>query len=246
MEFIDEQTLGNRTLQRLRILLNNFDVDDSTYVCLISSCPILVEQANDTYRLNVTLASFSHGFLSVIYRSFDDAFLSCTIQTRFIMVTSNTSSLTCTRQVYLHPHYINYVSSEILLDNCRLRSAIDRLQIEFHRSYKLTNNNEHNLTITSSNRTCQWLVKHIGMIPLRMTHEHIDHVWTTATLMSITWHVWPLTTMTFEPCRTQLIQFRKMFFTDDIARLRRIHIEQERTIEIQCKTLPSRLTMRIR
>src|ERR1700722_1665251 len=99
IQLIDEQFNNNRTIQRIKIFLKNFEIEDSSYICLINHCPIHVEYGSDSIILNITSSLFSHVFLSFTYSNNS---ILCTIQTRFGIYLLN-KSLTCTKQIYLHP-----------------------------------------------------------------------------------------------------------------------------------------------
>ena len=64
IQLIEEQAHINRTIQRIKIFLKNFEIEDSSYICLRNTCPILVEHGSDFIGLNITSSLFSHVFLS--------------------------------------------------------------------------------------------------------------------------------------------------------------------------------------
>src|ERR1700722_11976979 len=104
IQLIDEQFNNNRTIQRIKIFLKNFEIEDSSYVCLINICPIIVEYGSDSILLNITSSLFSHVFLSFIYLNKSNYSVLCSIQTRFAIFSLN-KSLTCTKEIYLHPRF---------------------------------------------------------------------------------------------------------------------------------------------
>ena len=221
-------------MQRLAILLKNFDIDDSSYICLIHACPILAEYGSDSIRLNVTSALLSHSLLSLTYVNLRNGSIVRTIQTRFA-VFSSARSLTCTDRIYLHPRYANQLAAAWSLHDCQAHAfehAIYRPSVQFHQRHVPS---EDSVTTMKSSpaHPCHYTIDRTSSLRY---HEllHLDQLLTTVTLLS-RHNPWKDEVFTFGPCRTTLIPFTEMVFTDDIVSVRNVHVEQKQTIQVQCE-----------
>ncbi|CAF1252808.1 unnamed protein product [Rotaria magnacalcarata] len=233
IQLIDEQfVFGNRTIQRIKIFLKNFEIEDSSYICLINICPIIVEYGSDTILLNVTSSLFSHVFLSLTYINTYNHSITCSIQTRFAIFSLN-KFLTCTDKIYLHPRLNIEISAQIIIYDCRaylFEKNVYEKSIQFYR--KEFSTNKQILKIKSSSKTCEYAfenIMHINNISLIQTHE----VLTTIDLYLFS-NPWRKDIQTLGTCQTKVIPYREMFFTNDIIHVRNIVIGQGKTIQIQC------------
>lgn len=236
IELIDEQSLINRTIQRLTIFLNNFEIDDTTYICLIDSCPIHVEYGSDSFRLNVTTTLLSHSFLSFTY--FQSSTSLCSLQNRFAVIRSKTT-LICTERIHLHPKFKSQHSAKVFISDCRaekFEDSIYRTAISFVRPQLLIPSASSIFTVRPSNETCQVVVENRLVFDGFPLFEQMEHFFTTVTLISPSFP-WKIESISLESCRTELIPFQDMFFTDDILHLRTLHLEQGQSISIRCKNL---------
>jgi hypothetical protein len=230
IQLIDEQFYTNRTIQRIKIFLKNFEIEDSSYICLINHCPILVEYGSDSIILNITSSLFSHVFLSFIY--LNNSIL-CSIQTRFIIFSLN-KSLTCTKEIYLHPRLNIQILGQFKIYNCQeylFNENIYQTSIQFYQRNFLTNNQR--IIIKSSEKPCEYILEYsnyLNNISLIQTNE-------LSTIITIYpfYNPWKKDIQTIGPCRTKIIPYRDMFFTNDIGNIRNIYIEKGQTIQIQCK-----------
>jgi hypothetical protein len=221
-------------VQRLAILLKNFDIDDSSYICLIHACPILVEYGSDSLRLNVTSALLSHSLLSLTYFHHRNGSIVCTIQTRFA-VFSSARSLTCTDRIYLHPRYANQLSAAWSLHDCRAHAfeqAIYRSSVQFHQRHVLSEDSVTTMR-SSADQPCHYTVDRTSSLRYQSL-LHLDHLLTTVTLLS-RHNPWRDEVVTLGPCRTSLLPFTEMVFTDDIVSVRNVHVEQKQTIQVHCE-----------
>ncbi|CAF3988024.1 unnamed protein product [Rotaria magnacalcarata] len=165
IQLIDEQfVFGNRTIQRIKIFLKNFEIEDSSYICLINICPIIVEYGSDTILLNVTSSLFSHVFLSLTYINTYNHSITCSIQTRFAIFSLN-KFLTCTDKIYLHPRLNIEISAQIIIYDCRaylFEKNVYEKSIQFYR--KEFSTNKQILKIKSSS-------------PIDGSKEFLKYVW---------------------------------------------------------------------
>ena len=233
IQLIEEQPLGNRTVQRLKIFLKNFEIEDSTYICLISSCPIHVQYGSDSILLNVTGTSLSHRFLSMSYLPSHPAVVLCTIQTRFAIV-SLQSSLTCTERIYIHPRFDSLISGQVRVDDCRthqFEQQIYQPSLRFHRTHLPMKS--HRITVRPSDQPCQYTIENIHHLDHRFVWKQLDYVLTTVTLLPL-FNPWKDESIVLGPCRTALVPFKEMYFTEDIVHVRNVHTEPGRTVTIRC------------
>lgn len=222
IQLIDKQFSINRTIQHIKIFSKNFEIEDSSYICLINICPILVEYGSDSIILNITSSLFSHVFLSLIY--FNHSIL-CSIQTDFAIY-SLEKSLTCTKEVYLHPRFHIQLFRQFKIYDCQVNENIYLKSIEFSQK-------NSNTIIKSSEKTCEYLLENINYlnnISLINTNELSSLI----TIYPFS-NPWKKDIQIIGPCRTKIIQYREMFFTDNIVNIRNIYIKKGGTIQIQCK-----------
>ncbi|CAF3984314.1 unnamed protein product [Adineta steineri] len=230
IQLIDEQLIGNRTIQRIKIFLKNFEIEDSSYICLIKVCPIIVEYGNDGIFLNITSTLFSHVFLSLIY--FNHSIL-CSIQTRFTIF-SNKTSLSCTNEIYLHPRLNNYISTQLKIYNCRANLFFEQNIYQTSIKFQHTNFSTYNQTISikSLEQICEYLLDSTSYLGNISTIE-INELLTTVTIFPF-YNPWKKDIQILGPCRTKFISYQDMFFTNDIVNIRNISAEQGQTIQIHC------------
>ncbi|CAF4239525.1 unnamed protein product, partial [Adineta steineri] len=230
IQLTDEQLIGNRTIQRIKIFLKNFEIEDSSYICLIKICPIIVEYGNDGIFLNITSTLFSHVFLSLIY--FNHSIL-CSIQTRFTIF-SNKTSLSCTNEIYLHPRLNNYISTQLKIYNCRANLFFEQNIYQTSIKFQHTNFSTYNqtLSIKSLEQICEYLLDSTSYLGNISTIE-INELLTTVTIFPF-YNPWKKDIQTLGPCRTKFISYRDMFFTNDIVNIRNINVEQGQTIQVHC------------
>ena len=214
----------------MKIFLKNFEIEDSSYICLRNICPIIVEYGSDSIVLNITSSLFSHVFLSLVYSNHS---ILCSIQTRFAIFSLN-KSLTCTDKIYLHPRFNIQLVGQVEIYDCRadvFEESIYRISIQFQHINLVTNNQM--ITMKSSGKTCEYILdstSYLGNISLIQRNE----LFTTVTIYPF-YNPWKKDIQTLGPCRTQLIPYQEMFFTSDIINIRNINIEQGQTIQIRCK-----------
>ncbi|CAF1205708.1 unnamed protein product [Rotaria sordida] len=233
IQLIDEQFFGNRTIQRIKIFLKNFEIEDSSYICLINICPIIVEYGSDTILLNITSSLFSHVFLSFIYLNSYNYSIICSIQTRFAIFSLN-QFLTCTEKIYLHPRLNIQILRQLLIYDCRaylFEENIYQTSIKFYQKNFLTNNQQIT-KIKSSGKTCEYILENIIYIN-NISLIQTNVLFTTINLYSF-YNPWKKDIQILGTCQTKLIPYREMFFTNDIIHIRNIIIEQGQTIQIHC------------
>ncbi|CAF0732958.1 unnamed protein product [Adineta ricciae] len=233
IQLIDEQQfLGNRTIQRMKILLKNFEIEDTSYICLIKTCPIIVEYGSDSILLNITSPLFSHVFLSMIYLKDDSQSILCSIYTRFALIPSN-SPLTCTEKIHLHPRKMSLIFAQISIYDCRadtFKNNIYQNSIQFqHTNIPVPNQTN---TMKTSENPCEYFFQNIASLP-NMTSIQTDELLTKVTIYPLL-NSWNRDLQTFDACRTKLIPYREMSFTDDIIGIRNIYIEPGETIQMRC------------
>ncbi len=230
IQLIDEQFYINRTIQRIKIYLKNFEIDDSSYICLINSCPILVEYGSDSIILNITSSLFSHVFLSLIYLNKFNYSIICSIQTRFSIISFN-KSLICTKQIYLHPRFNIQILGQLIIYDCQaylFKETIYQTSIKFHQINFLTNNQR--TIMKSFEKPCQYILENTNNISTIQTNE----LSTVITIFPF-YNPWKQDIQILGPCQTKIIPYRDMFFTNNIVNIRNIYIKQGQTIQIQCK-----------
>ncbi|CAF2436916.1 unnamed protein product [Rotaria sp. Silwood2] len=233
IQLIDEQFFGNRTIQRIKIFLKNFEIEDLSYICLINICPIIVEYGSNSIQLNITSSLFSHVFLSFIYLNSYNYSIICSIQTRFAIYSLN-QFLICTEKIYLHPRLNIQIIGQLLIYDCRaylFEENIYQTSIKFHRKNFPSNNQI--TKIKSSGKTCEYILEnviYINNISLIQTNELL----TTINLYSF-YNPWKKDIQILGTCQTKFIPYREMFFTNDIIHIRNIIIEKGQTIQIHCK-----------
>ncbi|CAF3444317.1 unnamed protein product [Rotaria sp. Silwood1] len=232
IQLIDEQFFGNRTIQRIKIFLKNFEIEDSSYICLINICPIIVEYGSDSILLNITSSLFSHVFLSFIYLNSYNYSIICSIQTRFAIFSLD-KFLTCTEKIYLHPRLNIQILGQLLIYDCRaylFEENIYQINIKFNQKNFLTNNQI--TRIKSSGKTCEYILEniiYINNISLIQTNE----LFIIINLYSFS-NPWKKDIQILGTCQTKFISYREMFFTNDIIHIRNINVEQGQTIQIHC------------
>ena len=231
IQFIDEQLHFNRTIQRLKIFLKTFEIEDLSYICLDSFCPILVEHGSDTISLNITSSLFSHTLLSLSYFNHSKI---CSIQTRFTTFSSN-QSFTCTSKISLHPRLNPSILGQFRFFDCRAQifeEMIYRTNLYFH---QLDFHSHHLQTrIIPSGKTCEYLFETINYF-LNSSVIPRDELVSLITILPHS-NPWKKEIENLGPCSTKIIPYREMFFTDDIIHIRNIHIELGQTIQVQCKS----------
>lgn len=229
IQLIDEQKHFNRTNQRLKIFLKTFEIEDSSYICLDSICPILVEHGSDTILLNITSSFFSHALLSFIYFNHSKI---CAIETRFTIYSLN-QSFTCTSKISLHPRINPSIQGQFRLIDCQVREMIYRMNLVFH---QLNVYFHHMQTrILSTKTTCEYLFE-ITNYFLNDSSMASDEFVSFMTIRSDS-NPWKKHMEHLGPCTTKIIPFREMFFTEDIVQIRNIQIDLGQTIQIQCKSI---------
>ncbi|CAF0886521.1 unnamed protein product [Adineta steineri] len=230
IQLIDEQLIGNRTIQRIKIFLKNFEIEDSSYICLIKICPIIVEYGNDGIFLNITSTLFSHVFLSLIY--FNQSIL-CSIQTRFTIF-SNKTSLSCTNEIYLHPRLNNYISTQLKIYNCRANLFFEQNIYQTSIKFQHTNFSTYNQTISikSLGQICEYILDSTSYLGNISTIE-INELLTTVTILPF-YNPWKKDIQILGSCGTTFISYQDMFFTNDIVNIRNINVEQGQTIQLHC------------
>ncbi len=228
IQLIDEQLYTNRTIQRIKIFLKNFEIEDSSYICLRNLCPILVEHGSDSIILNITSSLFSHVILSMIYSNHSNL---CSIQTRFAIFSLN-KSLTCTEEIHLHPRLNIPIIGRFRFSDCRaylFEENIYQTSIKFH---PLPN---HQTILKSSEQTCEYIIEHTNYL-INNSSIQTNEFFSIITIFPF-YNPWIKDLQTLVPCRTKLIPYREMIFTGDIINIRNIYIEQGQTIRIQCKLI---------
>lgn len=230
IQLIDEQILfGNRTIQRVKIFLKNFEIEDSSYVCLINICPIIVEYGSDSILLNITSSLFSHTFLSLTYIN---SSIICSIQTRFAIF-SLEKSLSCTDKIYLHPRLNVQILRQLNIYDCQaylFEENVYLKSIKFHQNYFLINTQTTKLK--PSNQTCEYTLENIIYIN-NSSSIKTNQLSTTISLYSFH-NPWKKDVEVLGICHTKFIPYREIFFTHDIIHLRTIIIEKGQTIQINC------------
>jgi len=229
IQLIDEQFYINRTIQRIKINLKNFEIEDTSYICLINNCPILVEYGSDSIILNITSSLFSHVFLSFIYLNKLNYSILCSIQTRFSIFSLN-KSLICTNKIYLHPHFNIQILGQLIIYDCRaylFEENIYQTSIKFHQMNFLTNNQR--TIMKSLEKPCEYILENTNNISSIQTNE-------LSTIITIFpfYNPWKQDIQTLGPCQTKIIPYRDMFFTNDAVNIRNIYIKQGQTIQIKC------------
>lgn len=217
----------------MKILLKNFEIEDTSYICLIKTCPIIVEYGSDSILLNITSLLFSHVFLSMIYSKDDTHSILCSIHTRFALLSSN-PSLTCTEKIYLHPRKTSLIVAQIRIYDCRadiFEKSIYQNAIQFqHTNIPVAN---QTVTIKASESPCEYLFQSIASLP-NMTSLQTDELLTKVTIYPL-FNPWNKDLQVFDACRTKLIAYQEMSFTDDIVGIRNIYIEPGETIQMRCR-----------
>ena len=230
---IDEQVHVNRTIQRLKIFLKNFEIEDLSYICLDWLCPILVEHGSDSIVLNLTLSLFSHAFLSFIYFNRTEI---CSIQTRFLLFSVD-QSFTCTSKIARHPRLNPSIVGQFRFLHCRT-SLFDEMIIGKNLQFQQLDFHTHHLqtTIKSSDNSCESIFE--------MTNYFVNSSSIPNEDLSSLLTIFPFSNpwnkdniQTLGPCRTKIISYREMTFTNDVIHFRNIFIELGQTIEIQCKAI---------
>ena len=216
----------------MKILLKNFEIEDTSYICLIKTCPIIVEYGSDSILLNITSPLFSHVFLSMIYLKDDSRSILCSIYTRFALIPSN-SPLTCTEKIHLHPRKTSLIFAQIRIYDCRadtFKNDIYQNSIQFqHMSIPVVNQTS---TMKIAENPCEYLFQSIAFLPT-MTSIQTDELFSKVTIYPLL-NSWNRDLQTLDECRTKLIPYREMSFTDDIVGIRDIYSEPGETIQIRC------------
>ena len=172
-------------------------------------------------------------FLSLTYFNDYNSLVTCSIQARFSILLLN-KSLTCTEKIYLHPRLNIKISGQLIIYDCRaylFKEKIYQTSIQFHRRNILTDNQITKMK--SSEKTCQYILENTSYLnnnSLIQTNE----VLTTINLFSFH-NPWKQYIQTLGTCRTKLIPYSELFFTDDVMSIRNVIIETGQTIHIRCK-----------
>ncbi len=86
----------------------------------------------------------------------------------------------------------------------------------------------------SSEKPCEYILENTNYL------TNISSIPTNELSMIVTifpfYNPWKKEIQTLGPCRTKIISYREMFFTDEIVSIRNIYIEHGQTIQIQCKS----------
>jgi hypothetical protein len=169
----------------------------------------------------------------LIYLNQSNYSIICSIQTRFAIYSLN-KSLTCTEQIYLHPRFNLQIKGQVFISDCRafqFEQNIYQKSVQFHRTNFLPDNQ---LTIMkSSETTCEYILENTNYLN-NISFIQTKELSTTITIVPL-FNPWKKDIQILGPCRTKLIPYREMFFTEDIGNIRNIHIEQGQTIQIKCK-----------
>lgn len=227
IQLIDEEYSFNRTIQHIKIYLKNFEIEDSSYICLKQICPIIVEYGSDRIILNITTELFSHVFLSLMY--FNQTNL-CSIQTRFAIF-SLEKSFICTKQVYNHPRLAIQIFGQLKIYDCQAEIFYENIykkNLKFFRN-NIQINYEH-IQLKSSDNICEYLFENKYNLSLIHTNELLTMIKIYPFSNS-----WYKDIQTIGPCQTKILQYEEMFFTNNIGNIRDVYIEKGQTIQIQCK-----------
>lgn len=227
---------GNRTIQRIKIFLKNFEIEDSSYVCLRNLCPIQVDHGSDSILINILSSFLSHVFLSFNYFHYSHPSIVCSLTTRFAIY-SLEQSFTCTKRIFLHPRLHIPIQGRFTLYDCRASSfeqTVYQKSVQFHRKDFFATNNQLTL-MKSSDKPCEYILENTVYLD-NVSSIQTKELLTTVTIYPLN-NPWNRTIQTFEPCQTSIVPYREMFFTTDVNRIRDIQIEQGQTIQIHCKEI---------
>ncbi|CAF0788789.1 unnamed protein product [Didymodactylos carnosus] len=128
IQLIDEYR-GDKTTQRIRVSLQNLEIQDESYVCLIPYCPLIAIQATDYILINVS-TFLSHLRLQLTYEETTGSVMCFGIYT--------TDSMKCLDKINLHPKIKTYTTCQISIYDCQANKFqnIYRQSLIYHFQYE--------------------------------------------------------------------------------------------------------------
>jgi len=84
----------------------------------------------------------------------------------------------------------------------------------------------------SSGKSCEYILDSTSYLS-NISSIQMKELFTTIKIYPF-YNPWEINIQTLGPCRTKLIPYEEMVFTNDIVNIRNINIEQGQTIQIQC------------
>ena len=220
IQLIDEQFHFNRTIQRIEINLKTFEIEESSYLCLISHCPIFVEYGSDILTLNITSSLFSHLFLKLIY---SNESILCSIATRFAIYSLN-HSLTCTNEIHLHPRFNFQISRQLTIVDCQFEVFANNFHVKSIRFHP--NENTEQFLKKSTEHSCEYILEN----RLYFNPNTMNELTTKIRILPL-YNSWNKEIQIIGPCRTKFIPYRHMFF----EQIRKLSFTKRQSVEIECR-----------